>query len=319
MARYDGFGGSCQVIVFFHSLNDIVSLKPSDFYPTLTGIEAMQLELFRHEPLGVTRQVSASNSEYHHYFGGSMKQHSLEIVNSDQLFHLLYLLDTNDPLIPLSIPNARYVPLLFDFQFEQSLVYRVVGKGQVEIIDRDDDIFWEFPYEDYPLYFPAKEVFFEKAAFNLNEAQHALAYQGVFGIDHLSVSERKKAIAIVESSMRSKRYSRKGDQTPEEVMNQGFAPFVQGEPSNRCGNSQCTAGVDYLSEETQVELSDDLREQLGQDSVTVGPLVYRVPSLEIIAICRLEAGDDMIYDNPLLTLIFSKCRACGCITSSHEL
>lgn len=43
-----------------------------------------------------------------------MKQHSLEMVNSDQLFHLLYLLDTNDPLIPLSIPNARYVPLLFE-------------------------------------------------------------------------------------------------------------------------------------------------------------------------------------------------------------
>lgn len=51
---------------------------------------------------------------------------------------------------------------MFHYYLKESLVYRVVGKGQVEIIDRDDDIFWEFPYEDYPLYFPAKEVFLKR-------------------------------------------------------------------------------------------------------------------------------------------------------------
>ncbi|MBL8870510.1 MAG: hypothetical protein JNK90_11995 [Planctomycetaceae bacterium] len=279
----------------------------------------MLLELFRHRPLGVTRQIGASNSGYHHYFGGSLERRAVEIANSDQLFHLLYLLDTNDPLIPISLPNVRYLPLLFDFRFENNLLYQVVGEGRVEIIGKEEEIIWEFPIEDYPEYFPEKEVFFEEATFSLNEAQHALAYQGVFGIEHLSQSERKKAIAIVESTRRSDRLSGGEAQTADEILYHGFAPFVQGHPYGRCDNPGCTAEVDYISEEIQVELSAKLQDELGQEFVTVESMVYRVPSLDIFAIGRLEAGDDMIYDNPFLTLIFSKCRACDCITASHEL
>lgn len=264
----------------------------------------MPIELFDHDRLTISSETSKPNPEFQHYFGGSAKEYGLRFVNAEHPCHVVYWLDTTDPLVPFSHPNVRFLPLVHGFQYSSNgfeFIYRILNEQEIEIIAPDPLEFNKhFPYSNYPPHFEKTGVSFELANYKPKDAESALEYQGVFGIDQLSKSEMQRAIEIARETWHPERFTGRDWSDEEVVRIRGCDPFVQDTPSASCENPDCTAEVDRVIE-------------LESKSYTI-----RVSSLKVIAIHQPHDEEETMWGGDDVQLFWQQCTECGCITVNNQ-
>ena len=107
----------------------------------------------------VSRAVEGKNRKYQHTFGGQL-ENTVIPPGGEEPCHLLYTLDTSDPLSTIHIEGVRFVPLIYCQQYDaSSMAYRVERSGiEVDYIARPQLWDEDFPYRDYPAKFPRREI-----------------------------------------------------------------------------------------------------------------------------------------------------------------
>ena len=279
----------------------------------------MPIELFDHDRLTISRETSKTKPEFQHYFGGSAKEYGLRFVNADHPCHVVYWLDTTDPLVPFSHPNIRFLPLVHGFQYSSNgfeFIYRILNEQEIEIIAPDPLEFnKDFPYDNYPPHFEKTGVSFESGNYKPKDAESALEYQGVFGIDQLSKSELQRAIEIARKTWHPERFT-DFDWSDEEVVRiRGCDPFVQATPSDSCENPNCTAEVDRVIEAYDLELDSEV---LGESKMHIDKQVILVSSLKVIAIHQPHNEDETMWGCNGVQLFWQQCTQCRCITVNNQ-
>lgn len=93
-----------------------------------------------------------------HSFGGTLSRPVIPPGCSVPC-HLLYTIDTEDPMFPVRIDGVRYLPLIYCQQYNAAAIsYRV--EGESIIVDWIESLDWDkdFPYENYPSEFPRRDI-----------------------------------------------------------------------------------------------------------------------------------------------------------------
>lgn len=108
----------------------------------------------------IARAVPDAAGSFQHSFGGSLTYRGIVPRGNSQPLHLLYTFDTTDPLFPVQLSSARFLPLFYSFAYHADGVgYRVLSDNEIEILNLknrpDED---DFPYENYPDAFPETAV-----------------------------------------------------------------------------------------------------------------------------------------------------------------
>jgi len=108
----------------------------------------------------IARAVPNATGVFRHRFGGSPTHRGIVPRNNSQPLHLLYTFDTIDPLFPVRLPNARFLPLYYCFPYNAGGVgYRIVSDEEIEILYMETNrVERDFPYENYPDTFPETPV-----------------------------------------------------------------------------------------------------------------------------------------------------------------
>lgn len=108
----------------------------------------------------IARAVPNAADAFHHHFGGSPTHRGIVPRSNSQPLHLLYTFDTTDPLLPVRLPNARFLPLYYCFPYNAGGVgYRVVSDEEIEILYMETKrVERDFPYKNYPDAFPETPI-----------------------------------------------------------------------------------------------------------------------------------------------------------------
>ncbi len=279
----------------------------------------MSLTLFDHERRSIAMESVNSGSGRNHRFGGTLSEHAIKIHNVSEPCHVVFVLDTTDHLVPISVDGVRFFPLIHGFQFcsnGEEFVYRVLNEREIEVISHTDDDFDDFfPYGDYPEHFPGLQIAFRSEPYDSTKAEDALLYQGVFGLDDLSDSETLRAVEVAKNTWHQDKFRRSEhsqDCTDTDLMRRnGCAPFCQTAPSDCCPNPKCTAEVDYVMDAYELELSAD------EPPLEIPEKIIRVPTLQVVAIHEGARGEEL-WGGVWVQLIFQLCAECGCVVVSNQ-
>ncbi len=108
----------------------------------------------------IARAVPNAAGSFQHRFGGLPAHQGIVPRGKGQPLHLLYSFDTTDPLFPVRLPNARFLPLYYCFPYNAGGVgYRIVSDREIEILYMETNrVERDFPYENYPDTFPETSV-----------------------------------------------------------------------------------------------------------------------------------------------------------------
>jgi hypothetical protein len=102
--------------------------------------------------------VEGAGGSYAHWFGGELETPVIP-PGGNAPCHLLYTIDTEDPLFPIRIPGTRFLPLIYCQQYNAAAMsYRVEnGKIAVDWIESSE---WDpdFPYDSYPRAFARRQI-----------------------------------------------------------------------------------------------------------------------------------------------------------------
>jgi hypothetical protein len=116
-----------------------------------------------HSPASSPRKSflwAGGESQYKHTFGGPPRHEGAVFAGCTKPVHLLYTIDLADPHCLLELPNARFLPLYYGFQYDATLLwYRVVSDAAIKIV-RQEKTAWTagFPYPNYPEAFPQQSA-----------------------------------------------------------------------------------------------------------------------------------------------------------------
>ena len=278
---------------------------------------SVSLTLFNHERRSIAIETNSSSSSDKHKFGGSLSDHAIKIRDISNPCHVVFVLDTTDDLVPISVDGVQRFPLIHGFQFcsnGEEFIYRVLNEREIEVISHTDDDFKEsFPYDDYPEHFPELQFALRSQPHDETKAEDALLNQGVFGLDALSDSETQRAVEIAKSTWHPEKFERSEhsqEYTDTDLMHQnGCEPFCQTIPSDRCPNPQCTAEVDYVMEAYELDLPDG--------PMQIPEAIMRIPTLQVVAIHE-GARDEELWGGVEVQLIFQLCGECGCVVVSNQ-
>lgn len=108
-----------------------------------------------------SRPIEKQNEVYQHTFGGELGQPVIPPGGSAPC-HLLYTIDTEDPLFPVRIESIRLLPLIYCQQYNAAAMSYRVEKDGIKV-DYVESLKWRdnFPYEDYPKSFPRRSISLE--------------------------------------------------------------------------------------------------------------------------------------------------------------
>lgn len=108
----------------------------------------------------VARVVPNVEGSFRHRFGGTPVHRGIKPRGNSQPLHLLYTFDTKDPLVPIRVSGARYLPLYYGFCYNAGAVgYQVVSDDEIKILYLETKkVQPDFPYENYPNEFPETPV-----------------------------------------------------------------------------------------------------------------------------------------------------------------
>jgi hypothetical protein len=286
----------------------------------------MPLSLFHHDRRAHYRSIAA-DCPYHHTFGGDSESYGLRFVNVSAPLHLIYRLNQDDPAIPVVLDGLQYLPLVYGFRYaanSNEFIYRAINEFEIEVLSPTEMILeGEFPDPEHLDPFPSEPVAFRQLPFNPAMAEDALYLQAIFGIGELSPTELQRAITLGLSNSSYCDFSRSNlpgsDWTDEQILrNLGRAPFLQGAPAKSCTNPGCTAEIAYHVDERETELSPVVAEIRGQATMRIEARDVRVDTMRVIAIHEPEWGDEVMWGDPFVQMVFEVCACCQCIRVSHQ-
>lgn len=161
-----------------------------------------------------------------------------------------------------------------------------------------------------------------QVAYDRATAEDALSLQAIFGLDGLSDAELQRAIKIGRSDNSYVCYSRDDvypDWTDEDILRcLGRAPFMQGAPYKSCDNPECTAEVAYHVDKEEIEVSPKLADVLGETTMAIGGYDVRVDTMRVIAIHQPDEGDELMWGDPYVQMVFEFCDCCHCFRVSNQ-
>ena len=281
----------------------------------------MPLSFFQYAPPRHHQELVGQSDEFEHTFGGSPASFGIQFVNCEPL-HLLYRLNQADPAVAAGLPGIRWLPLCYHFcyaSFESDLIYRVRSDTEVELIspldaERDQD----FPWKGFPASFPPSGAAFQQVSYDPTTAEDALRLAAIFGFDHLSDHQMKRAVEIADETSSIIREWDLPDWTPEDIVRCAYPePFVQGAPSKSCGNPNCSAEIAYQTEDVTIEFDEtDGLELLRQTSVKRTTRDVRRNSMHVFAVHQPDESDNRIW--PHVQLVFQVCEVCHCIRVTNQ-
>jgi len=158
--------------------------------------------------------VEGSDGPYTHWFGGELETPVIP-PGGDAPCHLLYTIDTEDPLFPIRIEGTRFLPLIYCQQYNAAAMSYRVENGHITV-DWIESLKWypNFPYDAYPRAFPRRQVTLQPAD---QQALHLLE----LAVDNNLIAEPPSADQ-----------SRFG----------GWHYLCQGVPAIKCRNPHCRGG-----------------------------------------------------------------------------
>jgi hypothetical protein len=201
----------------------------------------MALTIFHQDPRRVVRAERGKKSAFGHLFGGAADYSGLVANKRQPAVHLLFRLNTDDPLVGVDLGAVRWLPLLCAIRYGAcGLGYRVTSDDEVEILHQKETKAWDdFPYDGYPQKLPARALAMKEEPYNPRRTTDALVYAGIFGYDHLNPSQFSKLARFIEKRgfwdpndsdyESAERYLREGNPWP----------FVQGPPECACPEPKC--------------------------------------------------------------------------------
>lgn len=222
-----------------------------------------------------------------------MEDFGYSIRKNDQRFHLLFRLDQTESGLPRFVSNARYLPLLFSFGFQDSNSYRircyqVLSDQRVRFINPAKPIQSSArPYLNYPNRFPLHTFDLKRQSFNPKSVKNSLAWAGVFGIKHFDASQREKAKAQLRDLWDTDREFNGEPVTLNHFLKLWHEPlWTDIVNAFRCQNPNCSA--------------------LGREKQ------------RIVAILEGEPVDDVYFweenkQNEFVQIVFQQCSACETI------
>ena len=273
----------------------------------------MHVQLFDHHRETISRIVKVesgdgnlnenADSRFSHYFGGAAESYGITFSNLENPCQVVLMLDTTDPLVPFSLPGMRYMPLVHGFNYSSNgfeFVYRFVEPNRIEVmLPKNRYHNPDFPYENYPPHFAQQKIGFQQQPFDICDPNDALQYQGVFGLEHLDVSEMEQVVRLAKSTWRDNPFEDPLDDDESDidiVKRLGRSPFMQCAPTPRCENTDCSAEIESVFDD----------------------MVFRKPTLQVIAVHEPSANDELLWGMGHVQLIFQLCSECHCITVTNQ-
>jgi hypothetical protein len=252
----------------------------------------MPLTIFHAESKRIFRAERGKVSPYGHIFGGEAHYRGMSAFEHQPPVHLLFRLNLDDPAVGLTLPEARWLPLLCAIRYGAcDLGYRVVSDGAVKILHQSATTAWDgFPYEGYPGRLPAEPIVLAEASYDPGNPRDALRYAGVFGYGALSaVQFSGLARFVVGEGIFDPMFMDR--ETPEEYLREGNGfPFAQGPPVESCPEPTC-------------------------------PNHGRASSLRTLAIFREDEGRSRQLWGPncgSLQIIYQVCPSCNAIRTTNQ-
>mgnify|MGYP007059433838 CR=1 FL=1 len=194
----------------------------------------------------IAELFEADESTYGHTFGGPVQHHGAFTQKNRRSLHLLYFVNTEDPVIPFRIPGLRRVPLYYCFDLASAtrLGYRVTSESRIETFplremeDLSENVA-EFPYQDFPDEFPEQPIVARRSSFDPANREHVREYIDVFWTGTLSRTDRQILIDELRNEYDSGDRGTPGV-TDEEVLRTAAGPTCQGHPESACPNPDCS-------------------------------------------------------------------------------
>jgi len=202
--------------------------------------------------------------------------------------HLLYLLNTDDPLLGVQIPNVQWLPLYYCFDFGvPQLGYRLTSDNGADVFFRPKQsnglAVESYPDENFKLAFPRADIELFELPYDPSDPSDARSLAGIFGLERLSPSDLEDVLdREAQEIYRSGRQLMPG----ESIRDYLTEPFWQGKPNNTCPNPAC-----------------------GKTALDVFALIPSEPVPDVQVFGR---------DGDFVRLIFELCRECHAINVSNE-
>lgn len=190
----------------------------------------------------ITKAISG-RSDYEHTFGGPPDRKGAFREDCGGIhLHLLHRFDLTDPLVPVSIPGLRWLPLYYCFDFRvNEFGYRLVSDKKMvtyffEEENVSDDESW--PDDDYPMEFPHSRIKLTKQKYDPTKFNDAMSWSGVFGISKLSEKNQSKARKMLLEHLNE--YDLPIPETEQELDLLFNSPYAQDRPITLCPNPKCS-------------------------------------------------------------------------------
>jgi hypothetical protein len=199
----------------------------------------MLLAFFHPDTRRLYHGKRGKTSRYGHAFGAAADYSGLAVSTRQPPVHLLFRLNTADPAVGVTLPNADWLPLLCAIRYGAcNLGYRVLSDAAVKILYQAEKKAWgDFPYDGYPEKLPVQPVAITEGAYDPNKVEDALRHAGVFGYRALSSKQYAKLVRHVERKQLHELFAW---ESAEEYLQEGNPlPFVQGPPDDDCPDPAC--------------------------------------------------------------------------------
>ena len=189
-------------------------------------------------------RATSGRGRYGHTFGGPHdRKGTTRAECNGLLIHLLHRFDLTDPVIPISIPGIRWLPLYYCFDFRaDELGYRLTSDEALvtffpvndpNVTERE-----EWPDDDYALEFPRSDITVTAFDYDPTNLDDAYFWAGIFGIGQLSAADQAAAKQrVAEEFDGLGLYSPETDEEYHEALS---SPFSQGKPVGGCLNPDCS-------------------------------------------------------------------------------
>jgi hypothetical protein len=152
--------------------------------------------VFHQNAKRVARGKVGGQSPFGHRFGGPADYAGLQAFPRQPPVHLLFRLNTADPLVGIRLPKTEWLPLLCAIRYGAcGLGYKVISDDTVKIFHQVEKKAWRgFPRAGFPKILPAKPLHLSEVPYDPADPKEVLLYEGVFGFDALTKKQFAKLV-----------------------------------------------------------------------------------------------------------------------------
>lgn len=126
----------------------------------------MTLKIYQKEGFFLSFKENEINKEFNHIFCGQNKVHGALCPNCNKPLLKYLSIDTRDDIVKNNFGDIKYLHFLFCWTCniaQGDFVYQIIPPNEIRILNyKKGGLVLDFPYEDYPLFFPERKVGFKQ-------------------------------------------------------------------------------------------------------------------------------------------------------------